>query len=319
MSEELIKVEDLKRYFELESGTVKAINGISFDIEEKEVFGLVGESGSGKSTTGKVLMGIHTPTEGKVTFKGQDISMHTSRRDKKIKRDMNMVFQDPGGSLNPSKTVFDIVSLPLKIHGIADSKEERVEKVYELLKKVDLEPERFMYRRPSDLGQGEKQAVAIARAIATDPDFVVLDEPTSALDVSIQAKIMNILSELQEDFDMTYLFITHDLGLMRNIATRVAIMYLGQFFELAETHRFFEEPLHPYTKVLLSSFPTVTEEEDEMKPDVKAKGEIPSAMDPPSGCRFHTRCPYKEEICEEEPPELIEVREDHYVACHMVE
>ncbi|MFW6072333.1 MAG: oligopeptide/dipeptide ABC transporter ATP-binding protein [Thermoplasmatota archaeon] len=315
----LIEVENLKKYFELPSGTVKAINGIDFKIKSQEVLGLVGESGSGKSTTGKTLMGIHTPTEGKITFKGRDISISSSDRSKALKRDMNMVFQDPGGSLNPTKTVLDIVSLPLKIHDMVDNQKEAVEKVYKLLETVDLEPERFIYRRPADLGQGEKQAVAIARAIATDPSFVVLDEPTSALDVSIQAKIMNILIDLQKQYDMTYLFITHDLGLMRNIATRVVIMYLGQFYELAPTHRFFEEPLHPYTKVLLSSFPTTTEEEEKLKPNIKAKGEIPSAIDPPSGCRFHTRCPYSEKKCEEEHPELVEVRKNHYVACHKIE
>jgi len=319
MSKNLIEAKNLKRYFEIEAGTVKAIDGIDFKIEREDVLGLVGESGSGKSTTGKALMGIHPPTGGTLTFKGKDISTPVTERSMDIKKEMNMVFQDPGGSLNPTKSVFKIVSLPLKIHNLVESEEEAVNKVYELLDTVDLDAERFMYRRPGDLGQGEKQAVAIARAIATDPEFVVLDEPTSALDVSIQAKIMNILINLQKEFDMTYLFITHDLGLMRNIATKVAIMYLGQFFELAETHRFFEEPLHPYTKVLLSSFPTTTEEEEKLKPDLKAKGEIPSAMDPPSGCRFHTRCPYKEETCKKENPKLKEVRDDHYVACHLVD
>ncbi len=319
MTKNLIEVKNLKKYFDTSTGTVKAIDDITFNIKSKEVFGLVGESGSGKSTTGKTLIGIHNPTEGDVYFKGRDIALPSSKRSMAIKKQMNMVFQDPGGSLNPTKTVFDIVSLPLHIHDMVDGKKDAVGKVYELLNTVDLEPERFMYRRPADLGQGEKQAVAIARAIASDPSFVVLDEPTSALDVSIQAKIMNILIDLQEQYDMTYLFITHDLGLMRNIATRVAIMYLGKFFEVAKSFRFFEEPLHPYTKVLLASFPTTTEEEEKLKPKIKAKGEIPSAINPPSGCRFHTRCPFKEEICVEEEPVLREVRKNHYVACHFVE
>lgn len=318
MTEELIKVENLKRYFDIDSGTVKAIDDISFSVKENEVFGLVGESGSGKSTTGKVLMGIHPPTEGKISFRGEDISTPVTKREKSLKIDMNMVFQDPGGSLNPTKTILDIVGLPLKIHDFVEDRKEMVKEVYKLLDTVDMDPERFMYRRPNDLGQGEKQAVAIARAIATDPSFIVLDEPTSALDVSIQAKIMNILIDLQERYDMTYLFITHDLGLMRNIADRVAIMYLGKFFELADSSVFFENPLHPYTKVLLGSFPTTTEEENKLKPNLKAKGEIPSAMDTPSGCRFHTRCPFKEEHCTEEEPELVEVDEGHYVACHLV-
>ncbi|MFW6038503.1 MAG: ABC transporter ATP-binding protein [Candidatus Saliniplasma sp.] len=318
MAKNLIEVKNLKKYFEIEAGTVKAIGDISFNIKESEVFGLVGESGSGKSTTGKVLMGIHSPTEGEITFKGQDISVPTMKREKSLKKDMNMVFQDPGGSLNPTKSVLDIISLPLRVHDLVEDSRDAVAKVYELLEIVDMDPERFMYRRPNDLGQGEKQAVAIARAIATDPSFIVLDEPTSALDVSQQAKIMNILIDLQDEFNMTYLFITHDLGLMRNIADRVAIMYLGKFFELADVSVFFETPLHPYTRVLLGSFPTTTEEEEKLKPNLKAEGEIPSAMDPPSGCKFHTRCPFKEEQCTEVEPDLIEVQKDHFVACHLV-
>ncbi len=318
MAENLIRVENLKRYFEMETGTVKAIDDITFDIKENEVMGLVGESGSGKSTTGKVLMGIHPPTGGNISFREKDISIPSAERSKSIKRDMNMVFQDPGGSLNPTKTVLDIVGLPLRIHDMVEGKKEMAERVYHLLETVDLEPERFMYRRPNDLGQGEKQAVAIARAIATDPSFIVLDEPTSALDVSIQAKIMNILIDLQDEYNMSYLFITHDLGLMRNIADRVAIMYLGRFFEVADSEVFFETPLHPYTKVLLGSFPTTTEEEEKLTPDINARGEIPSAMDLPSGCKFHTRCPFKEERCLEKEPKLVEVEEDHFVACHLV-
>jgi len=318
MAENLIEVKNLKKYFEMEAGTVKAIDDITFTIKENEVFGLVGESGSGKSTTGKVLMGIHPPTEGEISFREHDISTPSAKRSKAIKRDMNMVFQDPGGSLNPTKTVLDIVGLPLRIHDMVDGKKEMAKEVYQLLETVDLDPERFMYRRPNDLGQGEKQAVAIARAIATDPSFVVLDEPTSALDVSIQAKIMNILIDLQDEYNMSYLFITHDLGLMRNIADRVAIMYLGRFFEVADSQVFFETPLHPYTKVLLGSFPTTTEEEEKLKPDLKARGEIPSAMDLPSGCKFHTRCPFKEERCIEKEPKLVEVQDDHFVACHLV-
>ncbi len=318
MAKNLIEVKNLKKYFKIEAGTVKAIGDISFSIEESEVFGLVGESGSGKSTTGKVLMGIHPPTEGDITFKSQDISVPTMKRQKSLKKDMNMVFQDPGGSLNPTKSVLDIISLPLRVHDLVEDSTEMVAKVYELLEIVDMDPERFMYRRPNDLGQGEKQAVAIARAIATDPSFIVLDEPTSALDVSQQAKIMKILIDLQDQYNMTYLFITHDLGLMRNIADRVAIMYLGKFFELADVSVFFENPLHPYTRVLLGSFPTTTEEEEKLKPNLKAEGEIPSAMDPPSGCKFHTRCPFKEEKCTEVEPDLIEVQEDHFVACHLV-
>jgi len=317
-AENILVVKNLKKYFKTTFGTVKAVDNISFNVKFGETFGLVGESGSGKSTTGYLITGIYTPTSGKILFKGQDISVHTLKRPKNMKKDMSIVFQDPASSLNPTKTVKDIVGLPLKVHGLANNSSELTEKVAQLLEAVELPPERFMDRRPRDLGGGEKQAVAIARAIATSPSFVVLDEPTSALDVSVQAKIIKILMKLQQKLKMSYLFITHDLSLMRNVASRVAIMYLGKIYEYAPARLFFHNPLHPYTKMLLSSVPVLTDEEEALKPkDVKSMGEVSSAINPPMGCRFHPRCPFATKICKIKEPGFALMEPGHYVACHL--
>jgi len=314
----ILVVENLTKHFKTSYGTVHAVDNIGFDIKYGETFGLVGESGSGKTTTGYVIMGIYAPTSGKITFKGQDISVPARKRPKSIKRDMSIVFQDPASSLNPAKTIKDIVALPLKIQGLVKDDAELERKVEELLNAVELPPERFMYRLPRDLGGGEKQAVAIARAIATNPSFIVLDEPTSALDVSVQAKIINTLIKLQKDLNLSYLFITHDLSLMRNVASRVAIMYLGKIYEYAPTSMFFQNPLHPYTKMLLASVPVLSREEEKLKPQgIKSRGEIPSAVNPPPGCRFHTRCPFAKEICKTKEPKFVMFENEHYVACHL--
>ena len=319
MDEDLLIVENLTKHFQTSFGVVRAVDEINFKIKLGETFGLVGESGSGKSTTGYVIMGIYTPTSGKVIFKGKDISTHAKRRPKHLKKDLAIVFQDPASSLNPTKTVRDIVGLPLKVHALVNNDEELDEKVAELLKAVELPPEDFMNRRPRDLGGGERQAVAIARAIAINPSFIVLDEPTSALDVSIQAKIMKVLMRLQRELNLSYLFITHDLSLMRNVASRVAIMYLAQIVEFAPTSAFFKNPLHPYTQMLLSSVPVLTEEEEMLKPkEVTSRGEIPSAISPPPGCRFHTRCPFAMDICKVKEPTFVMAEPGHHVACHLM-
>jgi len=316
-TDNILVVENLKKYFKTTFGTVKAVDDITFNVRSGETFGLVGESGSGKSTTGYLIMGIYTPTSGKILFKGRDVSLHALKRPKNIKKDMSIVFQDPASSLNPSKTIGDIVGLPLKVHGLINSSSELTEKVAQLLETVELSPERFMHRRPGDLGGGEKQATAIARAIATHPSFVVLDEPTSALDVSIQAKIIKILMQLQQELKLSYLFITHDLSLMRNVASRVAIMYLAKIYEYAPARLFFHNPLHPYTKMLLSSVPVLTDEEEALKPrDVKSTGEVSSAINPPPGCRFHPRCPFATKICKVKEPKFTMAEPEHYVACH---
>lgn len=317
--EDLLVVENLTKHFKTSFGVVRAVDSINFKVNAGETFGLVGESGSGKSTTGYMVMGIYTPTSGKIQFKGKDISMHTKKRPKYLKKDLAIVFQDPASSLNPTKAVRDLVGLPLKVHKLAKNRDELNQKVAELLEAVELPAKDFMQRRPRDLGGGERQAVAIARAIATDPSFIVLDEPTSALDVSIQAKIMKVLMKLQQKLGLSYLFITHDLSLMRNVASRVAIMYLAQIVEFAPTSVFFQNPIHPYTKMLLSSVPVLTNEEEKLKPKgVPSKGEVPSAINPPPGCRFHTRCPYASEICKTKEPIFVTVEPGHQVACHLV-
>jgi len=315
MSNEILVVKDLKKWFKTDEGVVRAVDGVSFTINKGETFGLVGESGSGKSTTAYTLMGIYTPTEGEITYKGESITMGIKKRSLSLKKEMQMVFQDPGSSLNPKSSIEQIIELPLKVHGI--SKDQRRKRVIELLNMVEL-PEDYLDRQPTKIGGGEKQMVAIARALATNPTFITLDEPTSALDVSMQAKIINKLIQFQKEFDLSYLFITHNLSLMRNVATKVGIMYLGKLCEVAPTIEFFRNPLHPYTKMLLSSIPVITAEEEAVKPGkVKSKGEIPSPVDVPSGCYFHPRCSECIEICMKEDPPMLEVEPGHFVKCHL--
>lgn len=317
--ENLLVIQDLVKHFKTSHGVVRAIDNINFNVKVGETFGLVGESGSGKSTTGYVTMGIYTPTSGKVIFRDKDISVHVKKRPKDVKKEMAIVFQDPASSLNSTKSVKDIIGLPLKIHKMVKNDNEVDKRVTELLEAVELPSEDFKQRRPRDLGGGERQAVAIARAIATNPSFIVLDEPTSALDVSIQAKIMQVLMKLQKELNLSYLFITHDLSLMRNVSSRVAIMYLAQIVEYAPTPIFFSNPTHPYTKMLLSAVPVLTEDEEKLKPrGIPSRGEVPSAINPPPGCRFHTRCPIANETCKTKQPAFVMVEPEHYVACHMM-
>jgi peptide/nickel transport system ATP-binding protein len=318
MRDPILKIKDLKKYFVTSRGTVRAVDEISFTLFEGETLGLVGESGSGKSTTAYTVIGIYAPTSGKILFRGQDISSPVSARPKSLKRAIQIVFQDPGTSLNPRRTIGQILELPLRVHRVGD-RHDRRKKVVELLRMVEL-PEDYIYKAPHMLGGGERQMVAIARALATEPDLVILDEPTSALDVSIQAKIINMLIQFQKDMDLSYLFITHDLSLMRNVAHRVAIMYLGKICELASAVEFFENPCHPYTKMLLSSIPVVSEEEEDVKPrKIVSRGEIPSPVNPPPGCRFHTRCMERNGVCSKALPKVVEVGEGHFVWCHLFE
>lgn len=319
IGEEILKVEGLKKYFPVrgkEGSFVKAIDGIDFDLAKGETLGLVGESGSGKSTTAYNVVGMETMTEGKMTFLGRDISMPLDKRPLDLKKEIQIVFQDPGTSLNPQRTIYDILKLPLKIHKMC-KKEDYIKYVARLMDIVEL-PYEYMYKYPASLGGGEKQMVAIARALATDPSLIVLDEPTSALDVSVQAKIINTLIKLQKEMSLSYLFITHDLSLMRNVSDRVAIMYLGRIAEIAPTESFFSNPQHPYTQMLLSSIPVVSEEEEKYKPQqIHSEGEIPSPVNLPSGCSFHTRCPFATEKCRTEDPVMIKYDEKHMVRCHM--
>jgi peptide/nickel transport system ATP-binding protein len=316
MTDEILRVQNLKKYFHTRRGTVKAADGVGFSIRKRETLGLVGESGSGKSTVAYTIMGIYRPTEGSIFFNQQDISKVSKRRSKHFKKEIQIVFQDPGSSLNPRRSIKQIMELPLKVHRII-RKEERTDHIEKLLHMVELPPD-YIHKYPLAIGGGERQMVAIARALATNPSFLVLDEPTSALDVSVQAKIINLLMQLQKELHLTYLFITHDLSLMRNMATRVAIMYLGKICEIAPTVDFFKDPLHPYTRMLLSSIPVISKEEEELKPKrIHSTGEIPSPVNVPPGCSFHLRCPKRMDICDKVDPVITDRGGEHAVRCHL--
>jgi peptide/nickel transport system ATP-binding protein len=318
---EILKIENLKKYFRIGKDKrgpifVRAVDGVNLNIKFGETLGLVGESGSGKSTIAYTVVGMYRPTSGQILFKDKKIGMEAAKRPLSLKREIQIVFQDPGSSLNPRQTIEQILTLPLRLHTQTPKRQLR-EKMVELLEKMELSPD-YLYKSPPSIGGGEKQMVAIARALAPNPSLIVLDEPTSALDVSVQAKIINKLMDLQKELNLTYLFITHDLSLMRNIAKRIAIMYLGKLCELADAVTFFEKPLHPYTQMLISSVPAISEEEENLKPKkVVSIGEIPSPVNIPSGCSFHLRCPYKMPICSEVDPEMIEVFSGHIVRCHL--
>jgi len=311
---EILVVDGLQKFFVTSRGTVRAVDRVSFSVREGETLGLVGESGSGKSTVAYTVIGLHAPTGGRILFNSQDMSTSIWKRSRALKRSIQIVFQDPGTSLNPRRTVQQILELPLKVHRVGTARERKARTV-ELLRKVEL-PEDYLYKAPHMLGGGERQMVAIARALATDPRLILLDEPTSALDVSIQAKIINMLLGFQNEMELAYLFITHDLSLMRNVATRVAIMYLGKICETAPTEEFFRNPLHPYTQMLLSSIPVVSKEEEAMRPArIISKGEIPSPVNVPPGCGFHTRCVVCATRCSTDQPVMVEVEDGHFVSC----
>jgi peptide/nickel transport system ATP-binding protein len=322
MTTDILTVDSLKKYFVVghrgffkrEPITVKAVDGVSFAVREGETFGLVGESGSGKSTVAYTVIGMYRPTAGRLTFRGESLFSADGQRPQHLKKEIQIVFQDPGSSLNPRRSVRQILEVPLQIH---QPQKNHLGRIVELLEMVELPPE-YVHKYPHSLSGGEKQIVAIARALAAEPSLVILDEPTSALDVSIQGKIINLLLRLQREFNLSYLFITHDLSLMRNVASRVAIMYLGKICEVAGATEFFENPRHPYTQMLLSSIPVVSEEEERLKPaKVISKGEIPSPVDIPPGCSFHTRCPYRMELCDQVDPAMVEVSTGHVARCHL--
>jgi peptide/nickel transport system ATP-binding protein len=323
MTDNILTVSDLKKHFVIDRGsrfssraavTVKAVDGVSFHIREGETFGLVGESGSGKSTVAYITIGMYRPTSGSILFRDQMLFQNKGERPKSIKKEIQIVYQDPGSSLNPRQSIKQILEMPLRVHL---PEKNRLEQIVYLLEIVGLPPE-YVYKYPRMLSGGEKQIVAIARALATDPSLVILDEPTSALDVSVQAKTINLLLDLQREFQLSYMFITHDLSLMRNVSTRVAIMYLGKICEVAETVEFFRNPLHPYTQMLLSSIPVITEEEQALKPKkVISTGEIPSPVNVPPGCSFHSRCPFVMDICKQVDPAMVEVGTGHAVRCHL--
>jgi peptide/nickel transport system ATP-binding protein len=322
MTEPLLKVTDLKTHFPVQGGAfgrakgvVKAVDGVSFEVARGEVLGLVGESGCGKSTLGRSVLRLVEPTSGSVRFDGKELLGLSQRELRPLRKRMQFVFQDPYASLNPRMTVGDIIGEPFAIHGLA-SGEERKRKVGELLSKMGLRAD-AADRYPHQFSGGQRQRIVIARALAVNPDLIVADEPISALDVSIQAQIVNLLQDLQRELGLTYLFIAHDLKIVEYISTRVAVMYLGRIVELAPSTELYRNPKHPYTQALLSAVPVA---DPERKHDrIILQGDVPSPMNPPSGCSFHPRCPYAMERCKVEPPPLYPLRNGHTAACHLVE
>lgn len=313
----LLELRDMRMYFPVDRKRfVRAVDRVDLSVRQHEIVGLVGESGSGKSTIVYTLMGLYKQSGGEIIYRGQ--TLPPGKRDMYFKRQVQIVFQDPGSSLNPYKDIRQILALPLKVHKIVP-RAKIEDKIYEILDMVEL-PRSFIYKMPSFIGGGEKQLVSIARALCSEPEFIILDEPTSSLDVSIQAKIINMLLKLYREKRLTYMLITHDMSLMRNIATKVAVMYLGKIFEVAPTEVFYREPMHPYTQMLLSAIPVVSKAEEALKPQkIISTGEIPSPVDVPPGCSFNTRCRYKTPRCLEETPELREVKTGHLVRCHLCE
>ena len=315
----LLEVKGLKQYFPVSRKfTVKAVEDVSFYINPGETYGLVGESGSGKTTIGRALIRLYDPTAGQITFDGMDISGKMSRQtEARLRSDMQMIFQDPLASLNPRMTIGEIVSEPMTIHGVG-TKEERIERVRELLDVVGLNPE-HINRYPHEFSGGQRQRVGIARAFALKPKLIICDEPVSALDVSIQAQVLNLLKELQDKFGTAYLFIAHDLSVVQHISDRVAVMYLGKMVEVSDWKTLYSEPHHPYTQSLLSAVPVPDPDIQKTRKRIILAGDPPSPLDPPTGCRFHTRCPIAQGICSEKLPEFKEVAPGHCCACHFAE
>ena len=324
-TQSLVEVKNLTKHFPVrrgflvrrQAGKVRAVDGISFDIATGETLGLVGESGCGKTTAGRTLLGLYPPTEGEVRIDGHNL--RTARRSEMmtIRRKAQIIFQDPYASLNPRWTISAIIGEPLRVHRILPNESERAERVRELLRMVGLSPS-HLNRFPHEFSGGQRQRIGVARALASDPKFIVCDEPISALDVSIQAQVVNLLEDLQDRFGLTYLFIAHDFSMVRHICDRVAVMYLGVIVELADRDALYENSLHPYTQALLTSVPIPNPRKDRARRRKILQGEIPSSLNPPSGCRFHPRCPIAKAHCSERVPEWREIHTGHWVACHEI-
>jgi oligopeptide transport system ATP-binding protein len=319
----LLDVRNLVMHFPLTKGiiiqrkvgAVQAVDGVSFSVKRGETLGLVGESGCGKSTTGRAILQLYKPTAGQVMFHGKDLTTLDGGDMRKMRRYLQMIFQDPYASLNPRMTVGNIIAEPMQIHNLV-AKNERNDRVQELLETVGLNPY-FANRYPHEFSGGQRQRIGVARALAANPEFIVADEPVSALDVSIQAQIVNLLEDLQQQFGLTYLFIAHDLSVIRHISDRVAVMYLGKMVELADRDDLYENPLHPYTKALLSAVPIPDPVIEKKRDRIILTGDVPSPINPPSGCHFHTRCPYVMDVCKVDEPAFAEQATGHFVACHL--
>lgn len=320
----LVEVQGLSVYFPVHAGTllkkrigdIKAVDGISFKITRGTTMGLVGESGSGKTTTGSAILRIETPTAGRIFFDGEDVTDFTKKEIRKLRRRMQMIFQDPFGSLDPRMKVRDIVGEPLVVHKLTENRADYRSQVAELLQIVGLEPS-WGDRYPHEFSGGQRQRIGVARALAVKPAFIVCDEPVSALDVSIQAQIINLLEDLQEQFDLTFLFIAHDLAVVRHISDEIAVMYLGELVEIASRMDLYLNPLHPYTRALLSAVPIPNPKREAQREHILLKGEVPSPLNPPSGCHFHPRCAEAKLQCAEEKPVMKEVGTAHFTACHL--
>ncbi|PAE90304.1 ABC transporter ATP-binding protein [Shouchella clausii] len=321
MSNVLLEAKGLKMHFPIKAGVirrtvgyVKAVDGITLNVYKGESLGIVGESGSGKSTLGRMLLRLLDPTEGEVYFNGEQISNLSNRKMRPYRRDMQMVFQDPYASLNPRMTIGELLEEPLLVHKTMNTKADRKKRAEELLETVGL-PKSSYNKYPHEFSGGQRQRVGIARALSTKPKLIIGDEPVSALDVSIQSQVLNLMKDLQDEFQLTYLFIAHDLSVVKHISDRVAVMYLGRIVEIAQKDSLYETPLHPYTEVLISAVPST--DVTVKKEKISLKGELPSPANPPKGCAFHTRCPHAYERCKHERPEMTEQKDGHFVACHL--
>jgi oligopeptide transport system ATP-binding protein len=322
----LLEVRDLKMHFPItrgiifqrQVGAIKAVDGLDFTMFAGETLGLVGESGCGKSTTGRAILQLHRPTEGEVIFEGKDLTKTKGEELRRMRRRMQMIFQDPYASLNPRMTVGSIIGEPLEVHGIGSGRKDRQDRVQELLKTVGLNPY-FVNRYPHEFSGGQRQRIGVARALAVNPAFIVCDEPISALDVSIQAQIINLLEDLQEELGLTYLFIAHDLSVVRHISDRIAVMYLGKIVELADRDELYANPMHPYTQALLSAVPIPDPQIERKRRRVILEGDVPSPANPPRGCNFSTRCPRVMDICRQQEPPFKEYSPGHSAACFLYE
>ncbi|MDH5450568.1 MAG: dipeptide ABC transporter ATP-binding protein [Candidatus Bathyarchaeota archaeon] len=324
MSERMLEVRNLKKYYQLKAGIFKkqvgfvhAVDGISFNVKKGETLGLVGESGCGKTTAGLTILRLIEPTAGEVFFEGKDIFKATKKEMRTFRRELQIIFQDPYSSLNPRMTVYDIVSEPLKVHGLARKKNEKTEKVSQLIKKAGLSPHEHMHRYPHEFSGGQRQRIGIARALATNPKLIIADEPVSSIDVSVRAQILNLLQDLKKEFRLTMLFISHDLSVVKHVCNRVAVMYVGKIVEIAKTKDLYNNPQHPYSEVLLSAIPVPNPKIRRKR--ILLRGEVPTPVNPPLGCRFHPRCSYAEPACEKVEPKLINIGgpDEHLVACHL--